>query len=133
MNKSIEIPVNIDISDKDIERLEKTKYLLREIKQILQEIKEIDSNFSLSNVIDTDKESILIVTTNQSYCKHTIDFIEKDLKNRIGVRCVLIPEGTKIEKAINIGIDYAKGRDYTTITYYNYEGKPIKEETIQYK
>ena len=41
MNKSIEIPVNIDISDKDIERLEKTKYLLREIKQILQEIKAI--------------------------------------------------------------------------------------------
>lgn len=126
MNKSIEIPVNIDITDKDIENLEK-------IKEILKEIKELDSNFSLSNVIDTDKESILIVTTNQSYCKHTIDFIEKDLKNRIGVRCVLIPEGTKIEKAINIGIDYAKGRDYTTTTYYDGSGNLVKEETTQYK
>lgn len=126
MDKSIEIPVNIDISDKDIENLEK-------IKEILKEIKELDSNFSLSNVIDTDKESILIVTTNQSYCKHTIDFIEKDLKNRIGVRCVLIPEGTKIEKAINIGIDYAKGRDYTTTTYYDESGNLLKEETTQYK
>lgn len=114
------------ITDKDIENLEK-------IKEILKEIKELDSNFSLSNVIDTDKESILIVTTNQSYCKHNIDFIEEDLKNRIGVRCVLIPEGIKIEKAINIGIDYAKGKDYTITTYYNEEGNPIREETVQYK
>lgn len=114
------------ITDKDVENLER-------IKKLIKEIKEIDRNFSLSNVIDINNESILIVTTNQSYYKHNIDFIEEDLKNRIGVRCVLIPEGTKIEKAISIGIDYAKGRDYTTTTYYNKEGNPIKEETTQYK
>ena len=116
------------ITDKDVENLER-------IKKLIKEIKEIDSNFSLSNVIDIDKEreSVLIVTTNTNYCKHNIDFIEEDLTNRIGVRCVLIPEGTKIEKAISIGIDYAKGRDYTTTTYYNEEGNPIKEETTQYK
>lgn len=113
------------INDKDIERLEK-------IKQLLKEIKEIDSNFSLSNVIDIDKESVLIVTTNQSYCKHNIDFIEEDLKKRIGVKCVLIPRGTKIEKAINIGKDYAKGRDYVTETFYC-DGNIIQEKTTQFK
>lgn len=113
-------------TDKDIERLEK-------IKELVKEIKEIDNNFSTSNILDINEETILIVTTNKSYSKHNIDFIEEDLRRRIGVRCVLIPEGTKIEKAISIGIDYAKGRDYTTTTYYNEEGNPIKEETTQYK
>lgn len=86
------------ISDKNIENLER-------VKQLLKEIKEIDNNFSLSNVINVDKDGILIVTTNQNYCKYNIDFIEKDLKNRTGLKCVLIPEGIKIDKAINIGID----------------------------
>ena len=112
-------------SDKDIERLEN-------IKQLIKEIKEIDKNFSLSNVINTDKDSILIVTTNKNYCKHHIDFIENDLKNRIGLKCILIPEGTKIDKAINIGIDCGQEKDYTTICEYQ-AGVLVKEETTQYK
>ena len=94
MNKSIEIPVNIGISDKDIERLEKAK-------QLLQEIKEIDKNFSLSNIINVKEDSVLIVTIDAMYCKKDIEFIEKDLKDRIGIRCVLINKGTEINKAIN--------------------------------
>lgn len=113
-------------SDKDIERLKK-------IKEIIKEIKEIDSNFSLSNIINADEDSILIVSTDKNYCKHHIDFIEEDLKNRIGIRCVLIPEGTKIETAIKIGIDYAKGKDYETTTFYDERGNVIKEESTYYK
>lgn len=121
------------ISDKDIKNLERIKQELKEVKEILQEIKKIDNNFSLSNVINTDKDSILIVTTNQNYCKHHINFIEKDLKNRIGFKCVLIPEGTKIDKAINIGIDCGQEKDYTAETYYDADGNIITEKTTQYK
>ena len=39
-----EIKIDINISDKDIERLEK-------VKQLLQDIKELDGNLNLSNVI----------------------------------------------------------------------------------
>lgn len=121
-----EIQIDINIKDRDIERLEK-------VKKLLQDIKEIDSNFKLSNIINVNEDSVLIVTTDVMYCKKNIEFIENDLKNRIGIKCVLMPVGTEINKAINHGIDYAKGRDYTTITYYNEEGNPIKEETTQYK
>lgn len=115
-----EIQIDINIKDRDIERLEK-------VKKLLQDIKEIDSNFKLSNIINVNEDSVLIVTTDVKYCKNNIEFIEKDLKNRIGIKCVLMPVGTEINKAINYGIDY------TTVTYYNTEGNPIKEETTQYK
>lgn len=121
-----EIQIDINIKDRDIERLEK-------VKQLLQDIKEIDSSFKLSNIINVNEDSVLIVTTDVMYCKKNIEFIERGLKNKIGIKCVLIPVGTEINKAINYGIDYAKGRDYTTVTYYNKEGNPIKEETTQYK
>mgnify|MGYP005769893381 CR=1 FL=1 len=113
-------------SDKDIERLEK-------IKQLIEEIKEIDSSFSLSNIINVDEDSILVVSTNQNYCKHHIDFIEEDLKNRIGIRCVLIPEGTKIEKTINIRTNHEQEKDYETTNFYDERGNVIKEESTYYK
>lgn len=121
------------ITDKDIENLERIRQVLSEVKQTLKEIREIDNNFSLSNVIEADKESILIVTTKQNYCKNHIDFIEEDLQNRIGVRCVLIPEETKIEKAINIKKDNKQEKDYETITSYDERGNIIKEESTYYK
>lgn len=117
----------------DIENLERIRQVLSEVKQTLKEIREIDNNFSLSNVIEADKESILIVTTKQDYCKNHIDFIEEDLQNRIGVRCVLIPEETKIEKAINIKKDNKQEKDYETITSYDERGNIIKEESTYYK
>lgn len=126
MNNTIKIPVDINISDEDIKRLEK-------VKQLLQDIKEIDSKFKLSNIINVNEDSVLIVTTDVLYCKKDIESIENDLKNRIGIKCVLIPVETKIDKAINYKIDYSKVRDYTTVTYYNEKGNPIKEETTQYR
>ena len=113
-------------SDKDIERLEK-------IKQLIEEIKETDSSFSLSNIINVDEDSILVVSTNQNYCNHHIDFIEEDLKNRIGIRCVLIPEGTKIEKTINIRTNHEQEKDYETTNFYDERGNVIKEESTYYK
>lgn len=132
MNKSIEIPVNIDISDKDIERLEKTKYLLREIKQTLKEIREMDDNFSLSNIIETDEDTVLVFKLDSVLLKQEdINRREDILSTKFNHKCILLNGNLTLDKAIRA--DYAKGRDYTTITYYNYEGKPIKEETIQYK
>lgn len=113
-------------SDKDIE-------ILKEIKEIIKEIKDIDSSFSLSNIINVDEDSILVVSTNQSYSKHNIDFIEEDLKNRIGIRCVLIPEGTNIEKVINIRANHEQEKDYETTTFYDERGNVIKEESTYYK
>ena len=132
MNKSIGIPVNIKIIKKNIERLEKTKYLLREIKQILQEIKEIDNNFSLSNVIEADEDTILVFKLDSMLFKQEdLNKREDMLSTKFNHKCILLNGNMTLDKAIRA--DYAKGRDYTTTTYYNYEGKPIKEETIQYK
>lgn len=113
-------------TDKDVKNLER-------IKKLIKEIKEIDSNFSVSNIINVKEETILIVTTNKSYSKHNIDFIEEDLQNRIGVRCVLIPAGTKIEKAINIKRNNKQEIDYTTTTFYDEKGNITKDESTYYK
>lgn len=113
-------------TDKDVENLNK-------LKEIIKEIKEIDSNFSISNILETNKESILIITTEQNYISDHINFIEEYLQRRIGVRCVLLPKGTKIDKAINIKKDNNQEKDYETIISYNDKGNVVKEESTYYK
>lgn len=124
MDKSIEIPIDINISDKDIEKLEK-------VKKLLQDIKEIDSSFKLSNIIEANENTILIFDLKCLYTDKAIKDLEIYLSNKLNHKCIVLQNGLSLNKAI--GIDYAKGRDYTTITYYNEEGNPIKEETTQYK
>lgn len=119
-----EIKVDINISDKDIERLEKAK-------QLLQDIKDINSNFKLSNVIETNKDTILLFNLNCLYTDKAIKDLEIFLTNKLNHKCIVLQEGLSLDKVI--GIDYAEGKDYTTATYYNENGNPIKEETIQYK
>lgn len=119
------------ISDKDIENLERIKQALSEVKQILKEIREIDNNFSLSNVIEADEDTILIFNLKCLYTDKAIKDLEIFLSNKLNHKCIVLENGLSLDKAI--GIDYAKGRDYTTVTYYNEEGNPIKEETTQYK
>lgn len=119
-----EIKVDINISDKDIERLEK-------VKQLLQDIKEIDSSFKLSNVIEADKDTILLFNLKCLYTAKSIKDLEILLSNKLNHKCIVLENGLTLEKAI--GVDYAKGIDYTTTTYYEMNGNPIKEETIQYK
>lgn len=131
MDKSIEIPVNIDISDKDIERLEKTKCLLSEAKRILQEIKEIDEKFSLSNIIEANEDTIFIFNCSAMLKKEHLIDMQKGLEEEFGHKCIVLNNGITLDKAI--WIDYAKGIDYTTVTYHNDEGNLVKEETTQYK
>lgn len=124
MNNRIEIPVEINISDKDIERLEKAK-------QLLQDIKDINSNFKLSNVIETNKDTILLFNLKCLYTDKAIKDLEIFLTNKLNHKCIVLQEGLSLDKVI--GIDYAEGKDYTTVTYCIENGNPIKEETIQYK
>lgn len=119
------------ISDKDIENLEKIKQVLSEVKQILKESKEIDNSFGLSNVIEADEDTVLIFNCDFLLKKESIEEIQKELTDKLQHKCVVLNGNIRLDKAI--GIDYAKGRDYTTTTYYNENGNPIKEETIQYK
>lgn len=131
MDNTIKIPVDINISDKDIEKLEKMKHVLSEVKQILKEIREIDNNFSLSNIIEVHKDTTLLFNLKCLYTDKAIKDLEIFLSNKLNHKCIVLENGLSLDKAI--GIDYAKGRDYTTVTYYNEEGNPIKEETTQYK
>lgn len=120
------------ISDKDIENLEKMKEVLKELKLILQEIKEIDNNFSLSNVIEADEDTILVFSCNTMLFKQEdLDRREAILSDKLKHKCILLNGNVTLDKAIRI--DYAKGRDYTTVTYYNENGNPIIEETVQHK
>ena len=119
-----EITVNINISDKDIERLEK-------VKQILKEIREIDNNFSLSNIIEADEDTILIFNCSAMFKKQYLNDMQKELEKEFGYKCIILNDCVKLDKAIRA--DYAKGKDYTTETYYDGQGNVITEKTTQYK
>lgn len=97
-----EIKVDINISDKDIERLEK-------VKQLLQDIKEIDSSFKLSNVIEADKDTILLFNLECLYTDKSIKDLEILLSNKLNHKCIVLKNGLTLDKAI--GVDYAKGID----------------------
>ena len=119
-----EITVNINIPDKDIERLEK-------VKQLLQDIKEIDSSFKLSNVIEADEDTILIFNCSAMLKKRYLIDMQEELEKEFGYKCIILNDCIRLDKVIRA--DYAKGKDYTTVTYYNNEGNPVREETTQYK
>ena len=119
-----EITVNINIPDKDIERLEK-------VKQILKEIREIDNNFSLSNIIEADENTILIFNCSAMFKKQYLNDMQKELEKEFGYKCIILNDCIKLDKAIRA--DYAKGKDYTTETYYDGQGNVITEKTTQYK
>ena len=124
MNNGIEIPVNINISDKDIERLEKTK-------KLLEEIKEMNNDVIMTNILNVDKDSILVFKTGMMLKAESQKKIEEALSEQFGMKCKLISDIMSLDKII--AVDYAKGKDYITTTYYDTNGNPIKEETIQYK
>ena len=119
-----EITVNINIPDKDIERLEK-------VKQILKEIREIDNNFSLSNIIEADEDTILIFNCSAMFKKQYLNDMQKELEKEFGYKCIILNDCIKLDKVIRA--DYAKGKDYTTETCYDGQGNVITEKTTQYK
>lgn len=119
------------ISDKDIENLERMKQVLSEAKQILKEIREIDSNFSLSNIIEADEDTMLIFNCGAIFKKQSLNDMQKELEREFGYKCIILNDCIKLDKAIRT--DCAKGKDYTTETYYDGQGNVISEKTTQYK
>lgn len=120
------------ISDKDIENLERIKQILREVKQILEEIRGIDNSFSVSNIIKANEETILVFNCeNFMFKKEDLERYENILSDKFNNKCIILNNGLTLDKAIRA--DYAKGRDYTTTTYYDGSGNLVKEETTQYK
>ena len=119
-----EITVNINIPDKDIERLEK-------VKQLLQDIKEIDSSFKLSNVIEADEDTILIFNCSAMLKKQYLIDMQEELEKEFGYKCIILNDCIRLDKVIRA--DYAKGKDYITETYYDGQGNVITEKTTQYK
>lgn len=118
------------ITDKDVENLEKIKQVLKEVKEILQEIKELDSCFKLSNVIQIEENDTLVFNYSGMLRKKDIDFIQQELEKRFGHKCIILDENITLDKVV--GIDYAKGRDYVTETFYC-DGNIIQEKTTQFK
>lgn len=119
------------ISDNDIENLERIKQVLSEVKQILKEIREIDNNFSLSNIIEVDEDTILIFNCSAMFKEQYLNDMQKELEKKFGYKCIILNDCIKLDKAIRT--DYAKGKDYTTETYYDGQGNVITEKTTQYK
>lgn len=104
---------------------------LEKIKQLLEDINKLDGNFNLKNVIDINKETILLFNTKCLMKQEDINILQKELTEEIGCKC-LISNVIKFENAFNYDIDEGQEKDYTTETFYIDE-KIITEKTIQYK
>ncbi len=127
MNKtSIDLDINVNR-----EQLDDTINKLEKIKDLMKEIREIDNNFSLSNIIEADEDTILIFNCSAMFKKQYLNDMQKELEKEFGYKCIILNDCIKLDKAIRA--DYAKRKDYTTETYYNDEGNLVKEETTQYK
>lgn len=127
MNKvteGISIPIEIEGTEKMIKQLEK-------IKELLKEIKDLNIGFDIKNIIEADNNTILLFNHGLMK-KEDEERQERELTDKLKTKCVLLPFGTKFEKAVHIGVDYGEKRDYTTEVLYS-EGQIVKEITTQYK
>lgn len=113
------------ISDNDIEKLEK-------VRDILKEIKELDLDFGISNVIEADNNTTLVFTTENMLKDCYIKEYADELTDGLQCKCIILHKGFKLDKAVNVGIDKAEGKDYITESFYQ-DGEIIKEITTQYK
>ncbi len=83
------------ISDKEIKKLEK-------VKKLLTEIKELDSEFSISNVLEIDKDTILVFRIKDTIFKQEfLDTISRELCDSLNVKCLVLPQYILLEKALN--------------------------------
>ena len=116
-NGRIDIEINLKNYDSVIKKLER-------IEQIFEKIKKIDNNFSINNVIETNKDTILIFNCECLYKNEDIQIMKRRLTNDLGCKCVILRNGLTLDKAIEV--DYAKEKDYTTTTYYDQSGNLVK-------
>ena len=119
------------ISNKEIENLERIKQVLSEVKQTLKEIREIDNNFSLSNVIEADGDTILIFNCSAIFKRQDLKDMQKELEKEFGYKCIILNNCIRLDKTIRA--DSSEEKDYTTETYYDEQGNVITEKTTQYK
>ena len=91
--ESINIELNLEA--------EETTNKLEKIKQLLQDIQELDKDFSLSNVLEINNDSILIFNCKSMLRNDHIEDIERKLSQRLHVRCLVLDQFLKLDKAIN--------------------------------
>ena len=108
-------------TDKDIERIEK-------VKQLLQDIKELDIELKPSNVIEADNDTILLFSCGLIREEHK-KRIEEELSTKLRMHCVVLPVNVMLEKGIKRENNKV---DFETETFYA-DGELIREVTIQYK
>lgn len=129
MSNEITIPIKID--DEDIKKLEK-------VKQLLIEIKEIDNEFKISNVINIDDNTTLILKNKGILRTIDVEGIEEKLSKKLNCRCVILNPIFNLETAIKKEIDKKincnekNEVDYVVETYFE-DNKPYKEIRKYYK
>ena len=82
------------ISDNDIERLEK-------VRDILKEIKDLNLGFGISNIIETQSDTILVFNFDGLVRREWLQEEERRLTNKLKLDCLVLPCNMKIDKAIN--------------------------------
>ena len=81
------------ISDKDIERLEK-------VRDILKEIKELNLDFGISNIIEAESNSTLVFKFDGLVKKEYLYEVERELIDKLKLDCLVLPCNLELDKAI---------------------------------
>ena len=81
------------ISDNDIERLEK-------VRDILKEIKELDLDFGISNIIEAENNTTLVFKCDGLFTREWLEKEERKLTNKLKLDCLILPCNIELEKAI---------------------------------
>lgn len=104
------------ISDTDIERLEK-------VRDILKEIKELNLDFGLSNIIETESNSTLVFRIDGLVKRDWLEEEERKLANKLKLDCLILPCNMELDKAIK-----RKRLIFNCETKTLYDGGKITEE-----
>ncbi len=110
------------ISDNDIERLEK-------VRDILKEIKELNLGFGISNIIEAESNSILVFKIDGLVKRDWLEEEERKLTNKLKLDCLILPCNMELDTAIK------RKRvmiDCETMAIFD-NNKLVKSITKQYK
>lgn len=110
------------ITDNDIERLEK-------VRDILKEIKELDLDFGISNIIEAESNTTLVFKCDGLLKREWLEVEETKLANKLKLDCLVLPCNMKLDKAIKRKRVWI---DCETMTIFDND-KLVKSITRQYK